>query len=143
MAALHTSARAVEQRTGLTNAQLFLLRHVADAGSLTMTELAARSRAAQSAVSIVIAKLVRGGHVRRGRVEGDARRVTLTATARGRSVLRRAPRPATDRLLDAIAAIPPREARALSRSIGVLLEELGARPTSAPLLFEPVRARGR
>ena len=135
VAALQTSARAVEERTGLTNAQLFLLRQIADGGGLTVNDLVQRTSAAQSSVSVVVARLVRAGHVKRGRVAGDGRRVTLTATARGKATVRKAPPPATERLLRALGALAPADARSISRGIGTLLKELGATPDEAPLLF--------
>jgi len=139
VAILQTSARAVEARTGLTNAQLFLLRQIAGTDGLTMNDLAQRTSAAQSSVSVVVARLVRAGHVKRGRVAGDARRVTLAATARGRAALRRAPTPPTERLLAALGTIAASDLRSLARGIEALLSELDAKPSSAPLLFEPPR----
>ena len=136
VAALQTSARAVEARTGLTNAQLFLLRQIAGSDGLTINDLSQRTSAAQSSVSVVVARLVRAGHVKRARVVDDGRRVTLTATARGRTVVRKAPPPATERLLEALGAITGGEARAISRGIGALLARLGAGEEGAPLLFE-------
>jgi DNA-binding MarR family transcriptional regulator len=136
VAALQTSARAVEERTGLTNAQLFLLRQIAASDGLTINDLSQRTSAAQSSVSVVVARPVRAGHVKRGRVIEDGRRVTLTATARGRTAVRKAPPPATERLLDALGAITASDARSISRGIGALLARLGAREEEAPLLFE-------
>jgi DNA-binding MarR family transcriptional regulator len=136
VAVLQTSARAVEVRTGLTNAQLFLLRQIAESGGLTINELADRTSAAQSSVSVVVARLVRSGRVRRGRVAGDGRRVKLTATARGLAALRRAPAPASERLFDALGRMKPVDIRAISRGLGALLETLDESPETAPLLFE-------
>ena len=62
--------------------------------------------------------------------------MTLTATTRGRTMLRRAPRPTTERLLEALGALAPVQARAISRGLGALLERLGAVAEEAPLLFE-------
>ena len=136
VAALQTSARAVEERTGLTNAQLFLLRQIAGSDGLTINDLSQRTSAAQSSVSVVVARLVRAGHVKRGRVVEDGRRVTLTATARGRTAVRKAPPPATERLLEALGAITASDARSISRGVGALLTRLGAGEEGAPLLFE-------
>ena len=136
VAVLQTSARAVEVRTGLTNAQLFLLRQIAGSGGLTLNDLVERTSAAQSSVSVVVARLVRAGYVKRGAVAGDGRRVTLTATASGRTALRRAPRPATERLLDALGALSAADARSIIRGVGALLTEMGEAPERAPLLFE-------
>lgn len=135
VAVLQTSARSVEVRTGLTNAQLFLLRQIAGARRLTINDLVERTSASQSSVSVVLARLVRAGHVKRGAVAGDGRRVTLTATARGRAALRRAPRPATERLLGALGALAPADTRSISRGVGALLAEMGVEPEKAPLLF--------
>ena len=136
VAALQTSARAVEEHTGLTNAQLFLLRQIAGSDRLTINDLSHRTSAAQSSVSVVVARLVRAGHVKRGRVAGDGRRVTLTATARGRTAVRKAPPPATERLLEALGAITASDARSISRGVGALLSRLGTVEDAAPLLFE-------
>lgn len=133
--ALQTSARAIEARTGLTNAQLFLLRQIAGSDGLTINELSQRTSAAQSSVSVVVARLVRAGHVKRAKVAGDGRRVALTATARGRTVVRRAPAPATERLLHALGALPPGDARAIRRGLAALLGEMGVAEDGAPLLF--------
>ena len=135
VAALQTSARAVEVRTGLTNAQLFLLRQIAGGKGLTINDLSQRTSAAQSSVSVVVARLVRAGHVKRGRDADDGRRVTLTATAKGRAAMRKAPPPATERLLRALGALAPGDARAISRGIGALLTELRVAQDTAPLLF--------
>ena len=133
--ALQTSARAVEARTGLTNAQLFLLRQIAGSDGLTVNELSQRTSAAQSSVSVVVGRLVRAGHVRRGKVAGDGRRVALTATARGKAVIRRAPAPATERLLRALGTLPARDARSISHGLGALLGEMNVALATAPLLF--------
>jgi DNA-binding MarR family transcriptional regulator len=135
-ATLETSARAVEERSGLTNAQLFLLRQIAGAKGLTVNDLAARTGAAQSSVSVVVARLVRAGNVRRGPVPGDGRRVMLTATPRGRSALRRAPAPATERLLDALGMLSRADTRSISRGLSALLAAMEESVERAPLLFE-------
>lgn len=139
VAALQTSARAVEERTGLTNAQLFLLRQIAGAKGLTINDLSQRTSAAQSSVSVVVGRLVRGAYVRRGRVAADGRRVILTATARGRATLRRAPLPASERLLEALGTLSAADTRSISRGLGALLHRLDARPERAPMMFEPSR----
>jgi MarR family transcriptional regulator, organic hydroperoxide resistance regulator len=133
---LQTSARAIEVRTGLTNAQLLLLRQIAGSSGLTINDLVERTSAGQSSVSVVVARLVRSGHVRRGVIAADGRRVTLTATARGRTALRRAPRPATERFLDALRTLAPADTRSIVRGLGALLAEMGEVPERAQLLFE-------
>lgn len=130
------SARAVERRTGLTNAQLFLLRQLATEGPLSVNELAARVVTKQSTVSLLAKRLDAAGLLRRERSETDARSVVLSITQTGRRLLRRAPAaPLTD-LLSALRALDLRDRRALERGLAALLGQLGVRPETAPPMFE-------
>jgi DNA-binding MarR family transcriptional regulator len=140
---LQESARAVEGRTGITNAQLFLLRALEEVDSLSLGELAAEARTQQSTVSIVVKRLVRTGLVRRQRSPDDARRVHLSLTARGRRKLHNAPVPPTARLLDALRAVSPAERRALIRGLKALESRMGAGIQEPGMLFETARDRGR
>src|SRR4051812_49017638 len=80
---LYQSARAVEGRTGLTNAQLSILRVVARHGPLSVNDVAARVHAGQSTVSTVLSRLARKRLVRRGASTADGRRVVVEVTAAG------------------------------------------------------------
>jgi len=134
--ALRRSARSVEHRTGVTNAQLFVLRALARREGVSLAELAALARTRRNAVSAVVSRLVRQGLVRRARAEDDRRRVTLALTARARALLRRAPEPPTARLIDALETLSEREARALARGLGALTRALALDPAPAGMLFE-------
>lgn len=133
---LRRSARSVERHTGVTNAQLFLLRALARREDASLAELAALARTRRNAVSAVVTRLVRQGLVRRTRAEADRRRVRLALTARGRTLLRRAPEPPTARLIDALETLSAREARALARGLGALTHALSLDPMPAGMLFE-------
>src|ERR1700750_2387985 len=89
---LRESSRAAEQHAGVSGAQLFVLRTLAEAPRLSLNELAERTRTHQSSVSAVVARLARARLVERGTAAGDARRAELSLTARGRRRLRSAPR---------------------------------------------------
>ena len=109
--ALTHSARAVEQHTGVTNAQLFLLQQIAGSAGLSVNDLAARARTQQSTVSIVIGRLVRAGYVRKGRDTADGRRVVRTRrrpTSRAWSARQHGPRERDDRGAGA-GQRPPRD----------------------------------
>lgn len=140
---LQSSARAVERRTGITNAQLFLLRAIDEQAGLSLGELAAVARTQQSTASLVVLRLVRSGLVRRQRSPEDARRVVLTLTARGRRKLTDAPVPATARLLQALEAMAPAERRALVRGLRALQAELGEPGREPGMLFERTGGRAR
>lgn len=127
------SARAVEQRTGITNAQLYLLRQIAGKTGLSINELAARALTQQSTVSLLVGRLERAGYVRRQRSAADGRRVEVGLTPRGRALLRRAPNPPMARMLRAIETLPDRDVEAIIRGLGALLTAM-----RAPLAIRPV-----
>jgi DNA-binding MarR family transcriptional regulator len=125
ISALSQSARGVEQTTGITNAQLFLLREVVAGDVLTINELAARAHTGQNTVSTVVTHLEKRKLVTRGRANADGRVVTVTATAAGRRLLQRAPEPVTGRLLDVLSKLPARELRTVVRALTLLNDGLG------------------
>ena len=136
VSALGRSARAVEQGTGISNAQLFLLRELAAADGLTINELAARAMTSQSTVSLLVTRLETAGFVRRARAKTDARRVRVVLTRQGAAVAERAPEPPTGQLIGALERLTKRELSDLARSLGALLAQLNLATPDAVPLFE-------
>ena len=136
IAALSRSARAIEARTGVTNAQLFVLQQLRTEEMLGINDLAARARTGQSAVSIVVRRLVRRGLVRRRRSLTDGRRVGVSLTAAGRALVRQAPEPPTTRLLVAVGRLGPRNLGALARGVTALVAAMGITGETPSMLFE-------
>jgi DNA-binding MarR family transcriptional regulator len=134
--ALSASARAVEQRTGVTNAQLFLLQQLASAGPCSLGELTELAHTQPSTVSLVIGRLQRAGLVTRVRAADDRRRAVIALTPAGRRLVRRAPTAPTARLLDAMHVLDERDATHLVRGLKPLLDEIGASYESPPMMFE-------
>jgi len=142
--ALSHSARAVEQRTGVTNAQLFLLQQIAEHGPQSVGELAARAQTQASTASIVVSRLVVAGLLRKDRATDDARRVSLSLTPAARRIVRFAPTPPTALLLGAFDRLTPAETRALAAGLRAVLREMHLPESEPSLLFEhtaPRRAR--
>src|SRR5881227_2418348 len=100
VAALSQSARLIEQRTGVSNAQLFLLQQIAAEPDLSVNALAERAMTHQSTASVVLSRLEARGFVQRVRSPEDARSVVLRLTPAGRRLLRRAPPPATSQIVE-------------------------------------------
>lgn len=134
--ALARSARSVERRTGVTAAQLFVLRQLADSDTLSLGEIAERTLTRQSTVSVVVARLVDRGLVRRDRAKDDRRRLELSLTSAGRRLLARAPEPTTRRLLAALDELTSDQLQSLSTGLEALLATLGLEPRAAGMLFE-------
>jgi DNA-binding MarR family transcriptional regulator len=133
---LYHSARSVESRTGLTNAQLAILRQVASHGPLTVNEIAARVRAGQSGVSMVLSRLEETGLVERTPSKSDRRRVLVSATTVGRRLLRRSPRPPTEQLLKAVDRLSRAEAEQIARGLTSLLNHMRRGRKPEHMLFE-------
>lgn len=134
--ALSQSARVIEQRTGVSNAQLFLLQQIADEPDLSVNALAARAMTHQSTASVVLSRLERRGLVQRVRSVADGRSVALRLTAEGRRLLRRAPRPATSEIVEALARLTPTEVRMLRLGICALGREAGFSCEGSAMLFQ-------
>ena len=79
--AVHRHFRAIERRCGLSGAQAWMLRELARAPSLGVTDLATRMSVHQSTASQLIEKLVRAGYVERAAHKEDRRRVRLRRAA--------------------------------------------------------------
>jgi DNA-binding MarR family transcriptional regulator len=138
---LTQTARVIEQRTGVSNAQLFLLEQIATEPGLSVNALAARAMTHQSTASVVLSRLERRGLVQRVRSSMDARSVGLRLTAAGRRLLRRAPAPATSQIVDAIARLTPSEVRMLRQGVCALAREAGFKCERTPMLFQEGASR--
>lgn len=143
VAALTSSARAVERRTGITNAQLFLLRELAGVGPMGIGDLAGRARTQPSTVSIVVSRLEKAGLVTKVRVAEDRRSVQVEVTRKGRELAKHAPVPPTERLLAALGRLSSRDAVALARGLAPLVRSIAPQEHEPPLMFEESGRRPR
>lgn len=110
----------VEQATGVSGAQLWLLAELQRTPGIRVTELARALAVHQSTVSNLLERLEEKGLVQRERSARDARNVLPSLTAAGRSVIARAPMPLEGVLPNALRALPAAELAQLH----VLLESL-------------------
>ncbi len=131
---LRVSSRTAEQKVGLSGAQLFVLQCLARQSPCSVNELAARTATDQSSVSVVVSRLVARGHVRRTTSKTDRRRVDLTLTRSGRTLLEQAPEAAQDRLIAALAQLSTAELKSLARLLGKVVD-IADVATEAPSLF--------
>ena len=145
--ALSASARNVSAR-GVSGAQLFVLRQIAAAPSLSLRELADRTLTGQSTVSEVVTRLVERGLVARVASTEDARRAKLTLTARGRRAIDGTEPTVQERLADGLVALPRARRIALANALDQWLESAGLVNVSAEMFFAgkedaPARAAKR
>jgi DNA-binding MarR family transcriptional regulator len=131
------------QTAGLSAAQLFVLQRLHEGPARSIAELAERTITDPSSVSVVVSKLVERRLVARSRSQDDARKAEIALTAAGRALLRKAPRPAQVSLIEAVAALPGLERRALARALGQLATAMGADQEPPQLFFEDESAAPR
>jgi DNA-binding MarR family transcriptional regulator len=133
---LRESSRAAEGQLGVTGAQLFVLKALAEAPALSINALAERTRTHQSTVSVVVRRLVVRRLVKRTVSTSDGRRVELALTQRGRQLLARAPNAAQDRLIDAVARLAAPDRASLAGILHQLVEAMRMSDREPAMFFE-------
>ena len=141
VAALTSSARTIEAQTGITNAQLFVLRQLAADATLSVGDLAGKAHTLQGTMSTVVARLVAAGFVKKVRSTEDRRRAVLSVTPKGRRTLDRAPAPPTEAVLAGLASLASGDLQRLTRGLRALAVSLDLKTNEVPMLFEESRCR--
>ena len=140
--ALRASSSAAKN-VGLSGAQLFVLRTVADAPGLSLNDLAERTRTHQSSVSTVVSRLVKLGLLERRTAPADARRAELRQTPSGRRRLARAPRAAQEQLAAAVEQLGGADRARLAALLDQLAIRMGLPKRRPAMFFEEGAARPR
>jgi DNA-binding MarR family transcriptional regulator len=135
--ALRSSTVAVERGSGISGAQLFVLRALVDSPGQSLRELVAHTLTSQSTVSEVVAKLVAAGLVARRTAEQDGRRAVLSATAKGRALSRSSPPPVQVDLVAGLGVLPPGMRRTLAEGLEQWLRAAGLEAVPPTMFFEP------
>lgn len=128
--------QVVENRSGVSGAQLWALAHVAGNPGYKVGELARALAIHQSTASNLVGRLESLGLLARHRVRHDQRAVELTLTPKGRSALARAPRPLIGVLQQALLDLPEGSLDALQQHLEILIGTMkikDARGHSTPL----------
>ncbi len=141
--AIRLSSSVVQDKLGITGAQLFVLQELAEVPGASLRELADRTLTDQSSVSVVVSRLVEGGQVVRRTSATDARRTELSLSGAGRALLRRAPELAQTRLVAALRAEPVSRLRITAGVLTHVAGELGGARAPAPMFFEPAAGKRR
>src|SRR5690348_10622103 len=103
--ALNLNTRAIEQQSGISLAQLFVLEQLEQQPATSLTDLAGRTATHQSSVSVVVQRLVDRGLVSRTRSGTDRRFVEIVITDAGRGVLANAPETVQVKLLQGLGRL--------------------------------------
>ncbi len=123
---LHEASRAAHQRTGLTGAQIFVLRGLADGGPMSVNDLARRTFTHQSSVSTVITRLRARGLVRQTADGRDRRKRILALTSTGRAALAKAPYAFQARLIETVQELTPATRKTVARALERIADAMSA-----------------
>jgi DNA-binding MarR family transcriptional regulator len=137
--ALRISSRVAEKRVGLSGAQLFVLRQLADGGPMSVNELANRTLTHQSSVSVVVQRLVEKKHITRKASRQDGRCLELSLTRAGKTLAgssHKAPDLAQKALVDALHEMPARRRKQLARLLTDLVNKAGMSEENPELFLE-------
>ncbi|MFE7901892.1 MarR family winged helix-turn-helix transcriptional regulator [Streptomyces sp. NPDC057424] len=118
--------RSAADLPDLPEAQIELLRVLADAGALAPRDVATRLRVAPSTVSNLVRAMTASGLVERRPSSTDLRTVTLVASPRALDLLGRYDRVSTEALSRALAALAPDSRQAIEEALPALTELIGA-----------------
>lgn len=133
---LRATNLSVERSVGITVAQLFALRQIANHPGQSMGEIAGRTATAQSSVSEVVGRLIKRGFVDRTVDQEDHRRTHLQITAAGLRALDEAPDTIQERLVGAFLALSPERRQAVAEGLELWVAAAGLERVPAPMFFE-------
>lgn len=132
---IRTASYAAERSCGVTGAQLFVLRELAEEPGISIRRLSERTMTDPSSVSVLVARLVERGLMARSFDTADRRKSVLDLTKKGSQLLARAPEPYQSRVIEVLRSLPPAELGVLQGALGRLADALGT-DEGAPLFFE-------
>ena len=124
--------QAISVGAVVTRAGYAALRSLYDNGSLSVRQLAAACAMDAATASRQLQPLVEAGLVERSSVEGDARQVELTLTARGRAVYERIVDYRLDQLTSVLESWPAADRAALTNLVTRLVGSLAQLPHVSP-----------
>ncbi len=125
--ALRQSATHSEQATGFTAAQLLVLKRIHMQEGLSVNELAAATFTHQSTVSEIVSRL---------ETRGLIRRVELYLSEAGGTALTASPVSAHEKLMQAVANLPPPTLEKLAAGLNALIEAAHLNQHPARFFFE-------
>jgi DNA-binding MarR family transcriptional regulator len=134
---LRSANSNTRRQAGITSAQLFVLRHIAENPGRSLDDVVRRTLTTQSAASEVVARLVGRGLVTSEPTAADRRRVALAATAAGEQVLQESAPPIQDTLIAALHSLPASQQDAIADGLAAWLVAANLAGVAPSMFFEP------
>jgi DNA-binding MarR family transcriptional regulator len=134
---LRLSAVEVQAESGVSAAQLYVLRQLAeDRDGASIGELAEQTLTDRSSVASVVERLVAAGLAERRVSAEDRRRAEIWITRAGQKLVDRGPAAPTSRLVLGLEALSDAELASLVEGLPALVHGMGLDETPAEMFFE-------
>ncbi|HNY66497.1 MAG TPA: MarR family transcriptional regulator [Deltaproteobacteria bacterium] len=134
---VNEQSKRAEFTTGLTGPQLWAIKVIADAGPLSVSELAGRMFVHPATVVGIIDRLEGHGLVGRERSREDRRVVHVDLTDSGRRLLTDAPQVAQGLLVEGLEVLTGAELQSIASGLGQLVRILGAQKLPPQFMLSP------
>jgi len=121
---------------GITSAQLFVLRSIAEHPGLSLDDVVRRTLTTQSTVSEVVARLVARGLVSSEPARNDRRRVALRVTPHGERLIAESGLPIQDTLITALRSLPVPQQEAIADGLAAWLTAANLAGVVPSMFFE-------
>ena len=128
-------SRTVETRFGITGPQLWALWELGRSAPLALKDLAVSMHLTSSTVTGVIDRLIVKDLVVRAADKIDRRRICLSLSPKGQTLIDQAPNPAQDQLLKGLKSLSPPQLKILYECLETLVKSLDADKIQAPFFF--------
>ncbi len=128
----------VRQLSGLTSAQLLLLRAINKNPSASLGELAGQISLSQATTSTILKRLESVGFIYKFRSENDRRRSQVFLTESGSEALARAPAPLDQHFLDNFYSLKPYEQSAIVSSLQRVADMMESRVADIIDDYQPI-----
>jgi DNA-binding MarR family transcriptional regulator len=136
MRSIRLSAATVQTKTGISAAQLYVLRQLAeDRTGVSIGQLANETLTDRSSVASAVDGLVAAGLAERGTSRKDRRRAEVHITPAGEKLVHKAAPPPTSKLVTALETLSDKELKAMAEAMGSLVHAMHIERTPAGMFL--------
>jgi DNA-binding MarR family transcriptional regulator len=134
---LRSANSDTHRKSGITSAQLFALRTIAENPGLALDDVVRRTLTTQSSVSEVVARLAGRGLVTSEPAAKDRRRVALNVTPAGARLIAESGPPIQNTLIIALCSLPAPQQEAIADGLAAWLSAANLAGVVPSMFFEP------
>ena len=133
---LRSANSDTHRQAGITSAQIFVLRSIAEHPGLSLDDVVRRTLTTQSTASEVVARLVSRGLVTSEPAENDRRRIALRVTPAGDHIIAVCEPPVQDTLIVALRSLPAPQQEAIAGGLAAWLAAANLAGVVPSMFFE-------